>query len=109
MVRPYSVNGLNQYGSAGPATFGYDPNGNLSYTANPAWGSVSYVYDVENRLVGATGASPAELVYDPLGRLASVTSGGWTRRLVYDGDALVAEYEPGGYMFHRYIHGNERG
>ena len=36
-----------------------------------------------------------------------MSSGGWTRRLVYDGDALVAEYEPGGYMIHRYIHGND--
>jgi RHS repeat-associated protein len=31
------------------------------------------------------------------------------RRLVYDGDALVAEYEIGGYMIHRYVHGNDPG
>jgi hypothetical protein len=28
--RPYAVNGLNQYGSAGASTFAYDPNGNLA-------------------------------------------------------------------------------
>jgi hypothetical protein len=30
--RPYAANGLNQYGSAGGATFGYDSNGNLTST-----------------------------------------------------------------------------
>jgi len=105
VARPHAVNGLNQYVSAGPATFGYDPNGNLASTAN-APHTTAYVYDVENRLVSATGSHAAELTYDPLGRLASVSSGGWTRRLVYDGDAL-AEYEPGGYMIHRYVHGND--
>ncbi|MFL6844602.1 MAG: RHS repeat domain-containing protein [Allosphingosinicella sp.] len=91
------------------ASFGYDANGNLSSVADPA-STTAYVYDVENRLVSASGASIAELVYDPLGRLAQVSSGGsGIRRLVYDGDALVAEYEPGGYMVHRYIHGNDGG
>src|SRR5688572_28694719 len=106
LARSYTVNGLNQYGAAGTATFGYDPNGNLASTAN-APHTTAYVYDVENRLASASGSHNATLAYDPLGRLAAVTSGGWTRRLVYDGDALVAEYEPGGYMFHRYIHGND--
>jgi RHS repeat-associated protein len=97
----------NQYLSAGSATFGYDPNGNLASTVNAPW-STAYVYDVENRLVSASGTQNADLVYDPLGRLFQVSSGGaGIRRMVYDGDALVAEYEPGGYMVHRYIHGND--
>lgn len=33
------------------------------------------VYDAENRLVSATGATPATLSYDPMGRLFQ-TSGG---------------------------------
>ena len=108
-VRPYAVNGLNQYTSAGPATFAYDANGNLTSTANPP-SSTGYVYDVENRLVSATGAENASLVYDPLGRLFQVTSAtGAIRRLVYDGDALVAEYDASGTMLHRYIHGNDSG
>jgi YD repeat-containing protein len=41
--RPYSVNGQNQYIAAGPASFAYDPNGNLTSD-----GSTSFVYDVEN-------------------------------------------------------------
>ena len=59
--------------------------------------------------MSATGASSAELVYDPLGRLWQVSSGAGVRRLVYDGDALVAEYDAAGNMAHRYIHGNDAG
>jgi hypothetical protein len=62
--RNYAVNGRNQYISAGPATFGYDANGNLTSD-----GASSFVYDVENRLVSRTGAATANLRYDPLGRL----------------------------------------
>jgi hypothetical protein len=54
--RTYAVNGLNQYISAGPATFGYDANGNLTSD-----GANSFVYDVENRLVSRTGAATANL------------------------------------------------
>jgi RHS repeat-associated protein len=104
---PYTVSGLNQYMSAGTATFAH-PNGNLASTANAPY-STAYVYDVENRLVSASGASNAELVYDPLGRLFQVSSGASVRRLAYDGDALVAEYNAAGTMAHRYIHGNDAG
>ncbi|HEX8585235.1 MAG TPA: RHS repeat-associated core domain-containing protein [Allosphingosinicella sp.] len=97
--RSYAVNGLNQYTSAGPAVFGYDANGNLTSD-----GTTSYVYDAENRLVGAS--SGAALVYDPLGRLFE-TSGGsaGTTRFLYDGDALVAEYSGSGTLLRRYLHG----
>ncbi|MEO7178778.1 MAG: hypothetical protein ABIW83_08030, partial [Allosphingosinicella sp.] len=108
-VRPHSANGQNQYESAGSATFGYDANGNLTSTVNPPW-STSYVYDVENRLVSATGAQTAELVYDPLGRLFQ-TSGGpaGVTQFVYDDDALILEYNSGGTILHRYVHGAEKG
>jgi RHS repeat-associated protein len=103
------VNGLNQYSSAGAATFGYDANGNLISTVNPPW-STSYVYDVENRLVSALGASSASLVYDPLGRLWEVTSPATgTTRFLYDDDALIGEYDSAGTMLHRYIHGTGKG
>lgn len=98
--RSYAVNGLNQYGSAGGVSFGYDSNGNLT-----ASGSTSYTYDAENRLVAAsTGAS---LVYDPLGRLFQ-TSGGTasTTRFLYDSDDLVAEYDGSGNLLRRYVHGS---
>ncbi len=100
--RNYAVNGLNQYTSAGPASFTYDANGNLTGD-----GSTGYLYDVENRLVSASGTTTANLRYDPLGRLYE-TSGGaaGTTRFLYDGDELVAEYTGSGAMLRRYVHGS---
>lgn len=100
--RSYAVNGLNQYTSAGPASFSYDANGNLSGD-----GSSAYVYDIENRLVSASGSTTASLRYDPLGRLYETAGGSaGTTRFLYDGDELVAEYNGSGSMLRRYVHGS---
>jgi len=96
--RPYTTNGLNQYTGAGGATFGYDDNGNLTSD-----GSRTYLYDIENRLVSSSNG--AALVYDPLGRLFQVSSPTTTTRVLYDGDALVAEYDGAGTLQRRYVHG----
>lgn len=94
----YAVNGLNQYTSVGSAAFAYDANGNL--TSN---GSGTYVYDVENRLVA--GPNGASLVWDPLGRLFQSSGNSHpATRYLYDGDALVAEYDAAGTMLRRYVH-----
>jgi RHS repeat-associated protein len=113
----YSVNGLNQYLAAGSATFGYDDNGNL--TSDGAGNS--FAYDAENRLISVTTAvkgppsytDVTSLEYDPLGRLWHVhkdfglSSMGWTdTRFLYDGDALVAEYDGSGALTNRYVHGS---
>jgi RHS repeat-associated protein len=100
--RSYAVNGLNQYTSAGPASFSYDANGNLTGD-----GSSAYVYDIENRLVSASGVTSASLRYDPLGRLYE-TGGGpaGITRFLYDGDELVVEYNSAGTMLRRYVHGS---
>jgi hypothetical protein len=79
VTRSYAANGLNQYTSAGPASFAYDANGNLTSD-----GAVSYNYDAENRIIGASGAKSATLRYDPLGRLYEVSSGSNLTRFVYD-------------------------
>ncbi len=99
VTRDYAVNGLNQYTSAGPANFTYDPNGNL--TSDGQGGT--YVYDVENRLIA--GPNGASLVWDPLGRLfqSSSNSHGVTRYL-YDGDKLTAEYDASSTLLRRYVH-----
>lgn len=114
--RTYSTNGLNQYTTAGPATFCYDANGNLT-----ADGSSVYLYDIENRLVekrnqtnaicgslSYAGALQASLRYDPLGRLYEV-NGGSTTRFLYDADALVGEYNISGALLRRYAHGSDAG
>lgn len=100
--RNYSVNGLNQYLTAGTASFGYDANGNLTTD-----GTRTFTYDVENRLAGASGG--VTLRYDPLGRLYEVTGPSGTKRFVWDGDALVNEYTAAGTMTDRYVHGANTG
>ncbi|MDG5488824.1 RHS repeat-associated core domain-containing protein [Sphingomonas sp. BGYR3] len=101
--RDYAVNGLNQYTSAGPASFAYDPNGNLTSD-----GTTGFGYDIENRLVSTT--TGVTMTWDPLGRLWQTygPSTGVTQFL-YDGDALVAEYGAGGNMLKRYVHGTAAG
>lgn len=105
--RDYSKNGLNQYTSTISngilsSTFQYDDNGNLTTD-----GVNSYLYDVENRLVQASGATNATLRYDPLGRLYETSAGsiGTTTRFLYDADELVAEYDSAGALLRRYVHG----
>jgi len=44
------------------------------------------------------------LAYDPLGRLFSVSSPSTYTRFLYDGEALVAEYDSTGAMTRRYVH-----
>ncbi|HYI38830.1 MAG TPA: RHS repeat-associated core domain-containing protein [Allosphingosinicella sp.] len=105
--RDYGRNGQNQYtdtvsNGSPSAQFTYDANGNLTSD-----GTTSFSYDVENRLVSASGAKNATLVYDPLGRLFQISSAttGLTQFL-YDGDELVAEYVGWGNLARRYIHGD---
>lgn len=99
--RGYVSNGLNQYTSAGPASFTYDANGNLISD-----GSDTYTYDAENRLVSASNGT--SLTYDPMGRLWQITKGTTSNtRFLYDGDALVAEFDAGGAMTDRYVHGSD--
>jgi RHS repeat-associated protein len=106
VARDYARNGLNQYtgttsNGIPTATFTYDANGNLKGD-----GSTNFVYDAENRLVSATGAKSATLIYDPLGRLFQTSGGSMgTTQFLYDGDELVAEYDGSGTMLRRYAHG----
>jgi RHS repeat-associated protein len=96
--RSYTANGLNQYSGVGGLTYGYDANGNLTSD-----GSRTFLYDVENRMVSTSAG--ATLSYDPLGRLFQITaSGGAITRFLYDGDALVAEYDAAGAMLRRHVH-----
>lgn len=87
--RPYAVNGLNQYTTAGPASFIYDADGNLISD-----GTNSYVYDAENRMVAAS-ANGVALTYDPLGRLWQTASPALgNSQFLSDGDDhTVLEYD----------------
>jgi len=106
--RNYAVNGQNQYTAAGPAAFTYDLNGNMTSD-----GSTNFIYDDENRLVWASGAKNAGLLYDPLGRLFQTWAGpagaSGLVRFLYDDDALIAEYDVNGTLLRRYMHGGDKG
>jgi YD repeat-containing protein len=60
--RSYSANALNQYIAAGPATLGYDANGNLTSD-----GTNTFAYDSENKLASATTAGGTSLPTTPWG------------------------------------------
>jgi len=92
--RSYTTNGRNQYSAAGPASFSYDANGNLTSD-----GTNSYTYSSENRLTTAPGTT---LSYDPLGRLFQV-AGSSTTRFGYDGANMVAEYDGSNILQRRYV------
>ena len=99
----YTVNGLNQYTAVGSEMISYDNNGNLTND-----NGALYQYDDENRLRSTSGTLPAStLKYDPLGRLYEVTITGVVTRFLYDGDALVAEYNSAGTLTRRYVHGDQ--
>jgi YD repeat-containing protein len=101
VARNYTVNGLNQYLSAGPASFGYDANGNLTSD-----GTSAYIYDAENRLVSSSASGGTTLSYDPLGRLWKIWSQQTgTTSFVYEGDHVSAEYDWSGTMLRRYFWG----
>ena len=104
----YTANGLNQYTEAGGLTITHDNNGNLTSD-----GASTFVYDVENRLHSRTDANgnTASLYYDPLGRLYKVNSSNSAdRNYLYDGDALIAEYNwNGATMTARHLHGTAAG
>ncbi|MDF2176841.1 hypothetical protein P2G88_01070 [Aliiglaciecola sp. CAU 1673] len=95
----YIPNGLNQYTEINGQAVTHDDNGNML-----TYAGLTYGYDVENRLVSVTGPTAATLKYDPLGRLAQLIAGGKTISFLYDGDALVGEYN-GTTMLKRYLHG----
>ena len=53
-----------------------------------------------------SGRQNAQFSYDPKGRLFKQIINGVTTYFVYDGDALVAEYNASKAMTDRYIHGD---
>jgi len=102
--RAYSVNGLNQYTDVGTAHLEHDARGNLLSD-----GTRTFTYDIENRLTevrqGTT--SVMTLEYDPLGRLFRTVAGTANTTFLYDGDALVAEFNGTSTTpLRRYVHGS---
>lgn len=96
--RSYTIDGLNRIMNAGGAGFAYDLRGNLTSD-----GSNAYAYTAENLLATAPGG--ATLAYDPLGRLYETAKPPVTTRFLYDGTAMLAEYDAANTAQRRYVHG----
>ncbi|MDO8336419.1 MAG: RHS repeat-associated core domain-containing protein, partial [Candidatus Saccharibacteria bacterium] len=101
----YVPNGLNQYISINGFTVTYDNNANLIKDTSDS--ATTYTYDMENRLVSTTNGVNSNFIYDPLGRLFQTTIGGVVTQFLYDGDALVAEYNSSNGLTRRYVHGDQ--
>lgn len=101
----YVPNGLNQYESITGLTITYDNNANLTKDASES--NLTYTYDMENRLVSTTNGVNSSFIYDPLGRLFQTTIGGVVTQFLYDGDALIAEYNSSNGLTRRYVHGDQ--
>jgi len=104
----YSTNNLNQYTSAGAATYTYDTDGNLisKQQGSNTW---NYSYDSENRLFGVTSAEGTwTYEYDALGnRIATIHNGQRTEYIVDPtglGD-VIGEYDGTGSLIANYTHG----
>ena len=93
-------NGLNQNSNVGGTSWTYDANGNLTSD-----GVRTFNYDPENRLLAESGPVTMALAYDPTGRLEQSVINGTTTNFLYDGKALVAEYNSSGAVLRRYVHG----
>ncbi|WP_420137915.1 RHS repeat-associated core domain-containing protein [Sphingomonas sp.] len=94
--RSYSSNGLNQYNAiTGIPNPTYDQKGNLTQA-----GGQIYSYSAENELATHGGY---RFYYDPRHRLINSTQTGI--RLVYDGNAVAAEYASNGMLQRRYVFG----
>ena len=104
----YVVNGLNQYLTAGSASFGYDADGNL-VSRNDSLGTTTYAYDDENRLISMVSPSGTwSYEYNALGQRAAVTHDGQRSEYVYDPAGwsdLASEYQGGGALVAHYTYG----
>lgn len=96
--RTYDINGLNQVTRAGDQTLTYDSRGNLQSD-----GVTSYGYDIANNLTSASNG--VSLSYGPTGMLSRLQAGTTVTSFLYDGSDLVAEYDGGGTLLRRYVHG----
>jgi len=93
-------NGRNQYDSVAGDTLTYADKRNLT-----AFKGDTYGYDAVNRLTSSS-VNAVHLSYDGADRLHEITvSGGASRRFLYDGAALIAEYDEANTLLRRYVHG----
>jgi RHS repeat-associated protein len=107
-ITVYDTNEMNQYTTAGSASFNYDRNGNLiTKTENST--ITHYEYNVENRLSHVVSPTDTwEYQYDVLGNRVGVTHNGLQTKYRIEPQGfgnVVAEYDGNGSLQKQYIHG----
>lgn len=100
--RSDTANGLNQLTTSGPLTLTYVNVSNLK--SDGTW---TYNYDTENKLRKVTRPGVVvQLNYDPFDRLFVTTATpGTLTKFLYDGDALIGEYDTNDQLQQRTVHG----
>jgi VCBS repeat-containing protein len=111
----YVTGGANELTADGVWTYTYDKNGNLTQKAKVGE-TVTYTYDVRNRLVGAQDTTTglqmqATYVYDALGRIEKdvwqlSTSSVATTRFLYDRSEIWADLNQNNALAARYLRGD---
>jgi len=97
----YIPNNLNQYTSVGGVSYDYDDNGSLTSD-----GTLTYVYDYENRLISANKADMSAVYkYDPFGRRIEKEVNTTVTKFLYDGDQVICEYNDSGALTAKYTYG----
>jgi len=91
VVTPYTYDQANQIQTAGPVTFTFDNNGNMTTKTEPA-GTTTFTWDFANRLKQLTGpGTSAQYVYNGAGTRLSRTLGGATTRYAIDPVASLSQ------------------
>jgi YD repeat-containing protein len=107
----YTPNALNQYTTVGDEVLLYDADGNLTnrHSTLNLQLSTSYIYDIENRLIGVTTPTNSwSYSYDAFGnRIATMHNGVDTRFVIDPSGArdVVSEYDGSGNVVAKYEHG----
>jgi RHS repeat-associated protein len=103
----YATNNLNEYTTAGNATYTYDKDGNLT-SKQEGTTTTTFTYDSENRLIGVTNPDGTwEYKYDALGNRIATTQNGTRTDYLLDPTGLgdvVGEYN-GANKVASYTHG----
>ncbi|HXD31420.1 MAG TPA: DUF6531 domain-containing protein [Pyrinomonadaceae bacterium] len=102
----YAYDAANRIQNAGPATFSFDANGNMT-SKTEAGVTTNYGYDFENRLVSVSGSS--QYFYNGLGvRLQKIEGTKTTRYIVdtnHDLSQVLCETDANGAIASYYVYG----
>ena len=98
----WTANNMNRYTQAGALNFNYDVAGNMTSD-----GSTTFAFNPDNLMISAVAVDAKTYTsnYDVLMRRYETNFDGVKTRYIYDFENVIAEYDEGGALKARYIHG----